>query len=285
MKHQTTNLLWLAALLAVAANAAHADVILFQDNFESGSLSQWVGKSGAPHQGQIVADPLNPANHVLTFTGVNFSGDMFTAAPLNVSRPRQYILSFDFLGMPGSVENGGFIGLAAAPTSDSQQFWLGGTYPGALTAPSAVATTLVADGKWHHYKIDFTEIVEVEGLTQTLLTLEDWFNFGSIPGDAFFDNVCVVGVFDTSPILAKVPCEGPAPGKKWKNHGAYVSTVSKVVEAYLLENIITEEEAEAIMSAAGQSDCGKTKSKPSPKPVSNPAPNSSAKETKTPLSS
>jgi hypothetical protein len=259
MKCKTARVLGLTTLLMAATNFSHADVILFQDTFESGNLDQWIGKSGAPHQGQIVSDPLNPANHVLTFMGVNFSGDMFTALPLNVSRPRQYILSFDFLGLPGSEENGGFIGIADAPNSFSQQFWLGGTYPGALTAPPSVATTLVADGQWHHYSIDFTEVITANGLTQTLLMLEDWFNFGSIPGDAFFDNLRVVGVYDTAPILAQVPCDGPALDKKWKNHGQYVSTVSKVVEAYLNANIIAEEEADGIMSAAGQSDCGKKK--------------------------
>lgn len=45
--------------------------------------------------------------------------------------------------------------------------------------------------------------------------------------------------------------------KKWKNHGQYVSTVSKIVELYLSENLITQEEADAVMSLAGKSDCGK----------------------------
>lgn len=268
MKCKPASTLGIAALFVATANLSQADVILFQDKFEGTNLNQWIGKAGAPPQGQIVPDPLNPANHVLTFTGVNFSGDMFTAAPLNVSRPRQYVLSFDFLGLPSGVENGGFIGIAAAPTSDSQQFWIGGTYPGALTAPPSVATTLVVDGAWHHYEIDFTEVVTANGLTETLLMVEDWFNFGSVPGDAFFDNIKVVGVYDLAPILAQVPCEGPAPGKKWKNHGAYVSTVSKVVEAYVAADIIVESEADEIMSAAGQSDCGKAKSsKPQINPV------------------
>jgi len=259
MKRQTPKTIGLATLLFAAVQLGHADVVLFQDNFESGTLNKWIGKSGAPHQGLIVTDPLNPANHVLTFTGVNFNGDMFSATPLNVSRPRKYVLSFDFLGKAGNVENGGFIGLADAPTDSSQQFWVGGTFPGALTAPPGVATVLVADGRWHHYDIDLTPIIAGAGLKQTLIMLEDWFNFGSVPGDAFFDNLKVVGVYDINQVLAVVPCSGPTPGKAWKNHGQYVSTVSSVVELYLNSNIITESEADQIMSLAGRSDCGKKK--------------------------
>jgi len=259
MKCKTVKALGFTTLLVATANLCRADVTLFQDNLESGNLDKWVGKSGAPHHGQIVADPLNPANHVLTFTGVNSAGDLFSATPLNVSRPRHYILSFDFLGIPSAVENGGFIGIAPGPTSETQPVWLGGTFGPGLTAPPSVATTLVADGHWHHYEIDFTEVVEANGLTETLLTLEDWFDRGSVPGDAFFDNLQVVGVYDTSPILAQTPCDGPAPGVKWKNHGSYVSAVSKVVETYLDADIIVEEEADEIMAAAGASDCGKKK--------------------------
>ncbi len=258
MKHYTTRYFGLMALIGALANSAHADVILFQDNFESGILDQWIGKSGTPHYGQIVADPLNPANHVLTFNGVNFAGDMFTSAPLNVSRPRQYLLKFDFLGLPGSGGNGGLIGIASAPTAVSQQFWIAGPIE-ALNVPPPVATPLAVDGQWHHYEIDFTALVTANGLTETLLMLEDWFDFGSVPGDAFFDNLSVVGVYDVRPILAQVPCEGPSPGKKWKNHGQYVSTVSKLADTYVNANIIAPEEAVEIAVAAGESTCGTKK--------------------------
>jgi hypothetical protein len=263
MKFQTTKSLGLAALFIAAANFAQADVILFQDKFEGTNLNQWIGKAGAPHQGQLVVDPLNPANQVLSFTGINYGGDIFSAVPVDVSRPRQYILSFDFLGLPDSSnptrENGGFLGIANAASPLSQLSWIGGTYAPEVNTPAPIATTLVADGQWHHYEIDFTALVEANDLTAMLLMLEDWGGFGSVPGDAFFDNICVVGAYDILPILAQVPCEGPAPGKKWKNHGAYVSAVSKVVDAYLAANIIAPEEASQIIILAGASDCGSKK--------------------------
>src|SRR5688572_9491194 len=121
MKHKTTKSLGFAALLVAGAISARADITLFEDKFEGTNLVQWVGKSGSPPNGQIVVDPLNPTNHVLTFSAVNYSGDTFTAAPLNVGRPRRYVLSFDFLGNPSAGENGGFLGIASAPTGESQQ--------------------------------------------------------------------------------------------------------------------------------------------------------------------
>ena len=261
MKRDVINAFGLATFLLAAANLCRADITLFQDNFESGNLNQWVGKDGAPLNGQIVADPLNPTNHVLTFTAVNSYGDMFSATPLNMSGPRRYVLSFDFLGIPDpnnpSRGNGGFIGIANEPSASAQEFWMAGTYLPALTVPSPVATVLTVDGAWHHYDIDFTSVVQSNGLAQTLLMLEDWNGFNSVPGDAFFDNLHVVGVFDPNTILAQVPCEGPAPGKGWKNHGAYVSSVSAVVNLYLSENLITAAEANQVMSMAGRSNCGK----------------------------
>ena len=261
MKHSTKKFLGLAALLAATVNLTRADITVFQENFEGTNLVQWIGKDGGPHQGQLVTDPLNPANRVLSFSGVNASGDMFTAAPLNFTRPRPYVLSFDFLGVPDPTrENGGFIGISVAPTgADDLQSWLGGTFPGALSSPPGVATTLVADGQWHHYEIDFTAALGEMDLAQAYLMLEDWSNFASLPGDAFFDNIKVVGVYDINQVLAQVPCAGPSPGKKWKNHGAYVSTVAKVADAYLAANVIAPEEAVQIMNAAGSSNCGKKK--------------------------
>ena len=253
---------FLGLSLLLTTMVTRADITLFQENFEGTNLVQWIGKDGAPHQGQLVADPLNPANRVLSFSGVNASGDIFTATPLDCSRPRPYVLSFDFLGTPdpNGRENGGFIGISAAPTGvDDLQSWIGGTFPGALTSPPSVATTLVVDGQWHHYEIDFTAALDEMDLAQAYLVLEDWSNLGSIAGDAYFDNIKVVGVYDINQVIAQVPCAGPAPGKKWKNHGAYVSSVSKVADAYLAANIIAPEEVVQIANVAGSSDCGKKK--------------------------
>jgi hypothetical protein len=53
------------------------------------------------------------------------------------------------------------------------------------------------------------------------------------------------------------PCNGPASGGAWKNHGQYVSSVAQVAEAFLVQGLITTDEAEAIISQAAQSNCGK----------------------------
>jgi hypothetical protein len=52
------------------------------------------------------------------------------------------------------------------------------------------------------------------------------------------------------------PCAGPASGGAWKNHGEYVSAVAQAAVEFLAEGLISEEEADAIVSAAAQSDCG-----------------------------
>ena len=53
-------------------------------------------------------------------------------------------------------------------------------------------------------------------------------------------------------VAVAAPCDGD-----WKNHGAYVSAVSHAVEDQVAAGLLTEEEGEAIVSAAAQSDCGK----------------------------
>jgi hypothetical protein len=55
------------------------------------------------------------------------------------------------------------------------------------------------------------------------------------------------------------PCAGPASGGTWKNHGQYVSSVARAVDQLLAEGKIDEDQAEAILSAAGQSPCGSKK--------------------------
>jgi len=55
------------------------------------------------------------------------------------------------------------------------------------------------------------------------------------------------------------PCQGPASGGTWKNHGQYVSSVAKAVNALLAQGAINETQAEAIVTAAAQSNCGSKK--------------------------
>jgi hypothetical protein len=55
------------------------------------------------------------------------------------------------------------------------------------------------------------------------------------------------------------PCTGPASGGSWKNHGQYVAAVAQAVESFLAEGVINEDQADAILSAAGQSPCGSKK--------------------------
>ena len=54
------------------------------------------------------------------------------------------------------------------------------------------------------------------------------------------------------------PCAGPrGTTQPWKNHGQYVSCVSKSAQGFFQQGLITSAEKGAIVSAAGQSSCGK----------------------------
>ena len=54
------------------------------------------------------------------------------------------------------------------------------------------------------------------------------------------------------------PCEGPrGTTQSWKNHGKYVSCVSKTANSFVQQGLITETEKDIIVSEAGQSQCGK----------------------------
>jgi hypothetical protein len=164
-------------------------------NFEDGSLVSWIGKPGQNHSATITVDPLNPTNHVLSFTNLNQNGDIFTAnsfpgtgAMVSVEK---VMLSFDFLGTGNTPNNGGFCGLYV---SDNQYYWVAGTEPTGLTLPPSPHVLLSPDGVWHHYDIDLTALIRQEGISQFRLMFEDWSGAGSgisggVPGDVFFDNI------------------------------------------------------------------------------------------------
>jgi hypothetical protein len=52
------------------------------------------------------------------------------------------------------------------------------------------------------------------------------------------------------------PCSGPASGGTWKNHGQYVSSVAQAAASFLAQGLISQAEADAIVSQAAESNCG-----------------------------
>ena len=55
------------------------------------------------------------------------------------------------------------------------------------------------------------------------------------------------------------PCDGPASGGTWKNHGLYVAAVAQAAGHFLAEGLITEADKDALIAAAAQSPCGSRK--------------------------
>jgi hypothetical protein len=53
-----------------------------------------------------------------------------------------------------------------------------------------------------------------------------------------------------------VPCSAPASGGTWKNHGAYVSAFAKTTEDFVEQGLLSSADADALVEAAAQSNCG-----------------------------
>jgi len=201
-----------ALMLAVGAGALVAQQaakpqqrVVFEENFEGGTLDQWAGNLHGAHNGIIVPDPLRPQNHVLTFAALSTAGDLFTLTPILIANTnRQYVVSFDYLGLaqegslPGNL--GGFLGIAASIDDwEHNRVWVAGTEISALTPPLGVK--LVDDGTWHHYEIDISPWIQEAGLTVLHLMIEDWRDLGGVPGDAYFDNIRMVMMHRREPNL------------------------------------------------------------------------------------
>lgn len=192
--HSMGKMIAIAAISSVGVGSGPLSTATAADFFEDfeGDLSQWVGKSGEPHHGIVVADPLRPGNSVLTFTALNWAGDMFSSE-ISVISGRRYVLSFEYLGVPGygPPDNlGGFIGFA----EDTPSFhrWLAGTVfcCGAEDAP------LIDDGQWRTYSLEFDPFRASGGTPRSpsnntiRVMLEDFAGTsGGVPGDVAFDNI------------------------------------------------------------------------------------------------
>ena len=185
-------------------NTIQEEEFLFVDGFE-GDLSQWVGKEeeGGSHHGVIVDDPLQPGNHVLSFTERVAAGDVF-GPEVTVTEGYTYVLTFDYLGLPipGSPAGnlGGTVGFAE--DTPGRVRWLAGTTLGSGIEDDP----LIDDGQWHTYSIGFHVFDTVDYKGQVFspgdppsnntirVMLED---YSVPPGDVFFDNIQLTGGWET----------------------------------------------------------------------------------------
>jgi hypothetical protein len=172
------------------------------DDFESG-LSGWTGQGGGSHQGVVVADPLNALNNVLSFTGLNSGGDIYSTATVSANAGDLITLSFDYLGMPGQGNPGnlgGFAGISAGYPGNHT--WGAGTDLAYVGVPQG---DLVDDGAWHSYIITFLagSSHQTGGTIDTVhMMFEDFVGSGGVAGDAYFDNVKLEAVPEPASMAA-----------------------------------------------------------------------------------
>ncbi|WP_432720602.1 glycoside hydrolase family 18 protein [Jeongeupia wiesaeckerbachi] len=162
--------------LLLAAAFAHADSVVFEDNFE-GDLAKWVGQRGdgsVPMNVTLIDDPLKPGNKVARFDKPVYGGDIFTKQQFPEGK---YVLSFDYLGTCGG-NCGGVIGVTAEFPGRDQ--WLAGT------ANSGFPDRIKDTGKWEHYDLDF------KGRFDFHLALEQWTSSAGAGKDIYFDNIKLV---------------------------------------------------------------------------------------------
>lgn len=182
--------------LSLAAGPGVAGPLFF-DDFERAPLASpaalgddWTGKGGVDsYFGTIVANPapdsVNSSSRVLSFTGLQSAGDIYTDAAFS-SPNGAFRFSFDYYGDSG--KGGGFAGVSAA--FPGSHWWLAGDagYPGILQS-------LTNDSSWHHYELVFTA-------GSIHLMFEDFVGgAGRVPGDAYFDNVELEAVPEPTSLL------------------------------------------------------------------------------------
>ncbi len=182
-----------ALVLSAAFAGAASATTLFSENFE-GNLAQWSPSTYyAGASAVIVADPVE-ADKAVHFGVLNSGGDII-ATTGQTSASGQYILSFQYLGLPGHGGNpgdlGGFIGYAYG--FPGSHVWLAGTING------YASTDLVDDGTWHDYSINFTAGSGIH------VMLEDFIGSNGAPGDAYFDNIVLSDGNGPSPAAVPEP--------------------------------------------------------------------------------
>lgn len=187
----------LLMLVCVFPVVSQSQAIQLDEDFES-DLSAWQSVG----YGIIVADPLNPSNQVLSFTGTANSGNMWSY-PFPVDTGRTYVISFRYLGNAGGADTGGYLWLVDPLYGNVASCPVWGTQPDNSTYE------LIDDGQWHTYQLEFqvTDFFNPPS-GELMLTVEDWDGAAgsdpppNIAGDAFFDDIQIfeMGTVETESI-------------------------------------------------------------------------------------
>lgn len=179
-------------MLVLFVSLAKAEIVVFSENFESG-LGRWTGLQGVPTTGFTIVDPLGTRGNVLTFSGLSYQGDIFTAERIALSNFSLVKVKFDYFGKAvgnsPSDNFGGFLGIATTLATNSGA-WLAGTDQSVANGMGFTGIHLIDDGNWHSYEIDITSLVQNNSLDGFFLKMEDWGASGSV-GDVYFDNIVV----------------------------------------------------------------------------------------------
>ncbi|MCB9837985.1 MAG: hypothetical protein H6813_01485 [Phycisphaeraceae bacterium] len=191
MKNRMIIIAAAATTAALAAGAASASIV-FHDDFESGSLANWTGKSFGAHDAHVENDPTNGANKAITFETLESAGEIFSVTEFSFADASSYEVSFDYLGFAKersvAGDFGGYVGVSQGTPGTHQ--WMYGT-----SNVSGAAPDLVDDGVWRTY----TFAVDADtafggGASGFHLMFEDFSGAGGVAGDVFFDNITVRAV-------------------------------------------------------------------------------------------
>jgi hypothetical protein len=179
-----TKSITLFAAAVILCVPAMANPISLSDNFEGGSLSPalWSVIGNA----QIVVDPTNPLNHVLSFSALGAGGDLFSV-PLDLSAS-PITLSFDYLAFQSTptvgTDTGGFI-IVDLPNSFLGFSLLGTSNLGSPKLPDLLGLT---PGVWHHISVSFDPSLTQAG-DGSKFAFEQWVSSPNAAGNVLFDNI------------------------------------------------------------------------------------------------
>lgn len=217
MRLRSTIVVALLAFLLLTGMPAMANTIFF-DSFETGPNGlNWPTNIS----GEIVTDPLDPANHAVNMTSLGSGGDMFTPfLPAGT-----YDVSFDILGLcPAVTQCGGFLGVDVIGFGEG---WLvgDGTYPSAVS--------LYDTGRWQHvagqmfmpgdFRLkfeDFNQAFQPFRPAPTFQgnTILNPGPYTPTPGDVYYDNIYLSSVDPPSSMVsasgavsARGPVSAPEP--------------------------------------------------------------------------